>query len=90
MSCEICSKVMGSDNMKRHMKQNSKKNEKSQNKKEELRNTLLNDKHECEQKFELRRSIHKIIIKDGVPRESQGPTYKEALDLYIVYWKIPF
>ena len=55
-----------------------------------LRNTLLNDMHEYEQKLEheyqqkheLGKAIHKIIINDGVPQQSLRPEYKKALDLY--------
>ena len=49
-----------------------------------LRNTLLNDNHEYEQKLELGKAIHKFVINDGVPRQSLRPEYKEALDLYLL------
>ena len=49
----------------------------------ELENSIVNDDHEYEQKFELRKAIHEIVIKRGVCQQSLRPERKEALDLYM-------
>ena len=56
-----------------------------------MRNTILNDaheyeqkpEHEYEQKLELGKVIFEIVINDDeIDLDSLRPVYKEALDLY--------
>ena len=49
----------------------------------ELENSIVNDDHEYEQKFELGKAIHEIVIRRGVRQQSLRPERKEALDLYM-------
>ena len=58
-------------------------NEKSKINIEELENSIVNDDHEYEQKFELGKAIHEIVIRRGVRQQSLRPECKEALDLYM-------
>ena len=51
-------------------------NEKSKINIEELENTIVNDDHEYEQKFELGKAIHEIVINHGVRQQSLRPEYK--------------
>ena len=60
-----------------------KSNEKSMINKEELKNALLINNHEHEQKLELGEAIHGIVIRQGVRQRSLIPEHKEALDLYM-------
>ena len=47
-----------------------------------LKDTILNDNHEYEQKLELGKAITEIINNYEVYLNSLRPEYKEALDLY--------
>ena len=48
-----------------------------------LKNIILYDNHEYEQKLELGKAIHEIVINHEVLQQSLRPEYKEALDLYM-------
>ena len=48
-----------------------------------MENSILNDDHEYEQKFELGRAIHEIVNKRGVHQQSLRLERKEPLDLYM-------
>ena len=48
-----------------------------------LKNNNLYDNHEYEQKLELGKAIHEIVINDEVDLDSLTPEYKEALVLYM-------
>ena len=48
-----------------------------------LKNTILYDNHEYEQKLELGKAIHEIVINHEVLQHSLRPEYKEVLDLYM-------
>ena len=49
----------------------------------ELENSIVNDNHEYEEKFELGKDIHEIVLRRGVRQQSLRPECKEALDLYM-------
>ena len=44
----------------------------------ELESSNVNDDHEYEQKFELGKAIHEIVIRRGVLQQSLRPEHKEA------------
>ena len=81
--CNVCYREMRSDNLKRHMKQHSNRNEKSKISKEELRNTILNDAHEYEQKLELGKTIYEMVGEGVVAYQALTGDMKEQVDFYI-------
>ena len=49
----------------------------------ELENSIVNHDHEYEQKFELGKAVHEIVIKRWVRQQSLRPERKVALDMYM-------
>ena len=47
------------------------------------KNTIFYYNHEYEQKLELGKAIHEIVINHEVLQHSLRPEYKEVLDLYM-------